>query len=134
MTLRDDLIPVVDGTRTLVSSLGLRLVVVKTVTRTWSGGAPGRGTATDVEVTLTPAPKVRPPSPHQVETAQGRYEEGDQLVTKISATYTEAQLDGGSIGAAVEFFWTLDGEPYRLVGLEELPFEWRAQLRRMRNR
>lgn len=132
MSLRSDLIPVIDDARAMVADLGLRLHVVKVVTRTWSGSEVGRGTPSDVELTIDPAPKVRPPHPREVSAAQGRYENGDQLVQQISATYTRAELDGGTIAAGVVVFWTIDGEEYRLVGLSQKPFEWRAHLQRMR--
>jgi len=134
MTLRSDLIPVVDSCRTLVSSLGLRLHTVQTVRRTWSGGAPGRGTATTVSTTLSPAPKVREPSTRATIDAPGRFEAGDRIASRISATYTRAQLDGGTVAAGAEWYWTIDGDPFRVVSIDEKPFGWTVHLRRMRDR
>lgn len=133
MSLRDDLVPVVDDVREMIDDLGLRLHTVQTRRITWSGGAPGLGDATVTDVALSPAPKVRNPSPRERVAEPGRFEEGDRLVEKISATYTEADLDGGAIADAEEFYWLIDGDPYRVVGkpLERF-LGWTVQLRRMR--
>jgi hypothetical protein len=134
VSLRDDLVPVVDESRALVEELGFRPYVVKTRQRTWSGAEVGRGTATDVDTTLDPAPKVQDVPERLVHGSPGRYESGDRLVTRISATYTRAQLDGGSLAANVEWMWLIDGVEYAVIGEpEERPLEWRVQLRR-RNR
>lgn len=137
MGLRDDLIGVVDEVRgdVIDTEAGLRLFAVKTRTRTWSGGEVGRGTAIDVETPLTPKPRVRAPAPHHVLAAPGRYEDGDRIVDRISATYTEAELDGGTLTTAKEFYWLIDSEPYRVIGKPEKRYlEWRVQLRRMLGR
>ncbi len=64
MTLRDDLLPVLDDLRQIPVDLGLRLNRVFRVVRTWSGGAVGLGDGVhpdyaDAEVELTPRPRVR---------------------------------------------------------------------------
>jgi hypothetical protein len=134
MTLRDDLIPVIDETRDLVEDLGLRLHVVKTRRRSWSGGEPGSGTPTDTDTTLTPAPKVSEPSPGVVAAAPGRYEQGDLFISKVSATYTQDELDGGTIGGDEEWWILVDDEPYRVVAATERAFEWRLHVRKLTGR
>ena len=132
MTLRTDLIPVVDEARDLIDDLGLRLYTVQTVTRTWSGARRGEGTATDVAVTLSPTPKVSDPPPRRNPELGGRTEVGERQVSRISASYDVDDLTGGALGASQEFFWLLDGVPYRVVGIpEKRAFEWRVQLARM---
>jgi hypothetical protein len=53
-------------------------------------------------------------------------------VTGISAEYTSDELTGGALEDDEEFFWQVDGRPYRVVGLPEQRYlEWRVQLRAM---
>lgn len=135
MTLRDDLQPTVDEMRTLIGTLGLRPRTVKTRKVTWDGGKPGSGTATNVEVTLSPTPKVREPPARLVFDAPGKYESGDILVSRITRDYDEDDLTGGTLAAGVEWFFVVDDRLYRLVGAPELKtFEWRVQLRRITGR
>jgi hypothetical protein len=130
-TLREDLVPVVDEMRTLVGDLGLRRFTVVTRKRTWSGSEVGRGTVTDVDTTLAPIPRVRPPSPHLIATSGGKVEEGDRIVDRISATYSEDALTGGSLTNSQDVLWLIDGDAYHLVGKpEKQTFGWRVQLRR----
>ena len=132
MTLRDDLQPCVDDARSIIGELGLRPHVVVVRTRTWDGGRPGSGTATDVDVTITPAPRVRGVSPRLVHAAPGKYEDGDRVVDKISRTYAKAALAGTGLAAGQERWVLIDGDPYRVIGEpEERSFEWRLQVRRI---
>lgn len=134
MTLRDDLIPVVDDARQLIDDMGLRRFVVVVRKRTWSGGQLGLGTATNVDLTLAPKPKVGDVPERLVFAEPGKFEAGDRFVRRISATYTRAQLDGGTLAANEELVWMLDDVEYALVEVaEHRNFEWRALLRR-RNR
>lgn len=131
MSLRDDLIPVFDETRTLIDDLGMRRHEVVVQTRVWSGGRVGSGTATDTNVTLTPPPKIVDPLARLVSDTVGRYEAGDLIVSKISATYTAAQLAHPDT-AGTERIWLVGDRQYKLVGVpEERNFEWRVLLRRM---
>jgi hypothetical protein len=135
MTLRDDLIPVVDEMRELVDDLGLRRNTVETRLRTWSGGELGLGTPTDVDTELDPKPKVAEPSPWLLESSGGKYESGDLIVSRISATYDEDDLTGGTLAAAAEWFVLIDGDPYRVVSAAtERNFEWRLHVRRITGR
>ena len=130
MTLRDDLVPVIDESRQLVAELGLRAYSVVVRTRTWSGGEPGLGTATDEDLVLAPTPKVSEPGPRLVAAAPGIVEEGDRYVSRISRTYTEEELVGGALAAHQELLWVIDGEPHRVVGRpEKRSFEWKVHLR-----
>lgn len=132
MSLRDDLQGTVNDARQLVDDLGLRPHVVIVRTTTWSGGTPGSGTAAHVDLTLSPTPRVRDPSPRLRAIAPGLHEDGDRTVDRISRDYTEAQLGTSGLAAGVERLWLIDGEKYRAVGKpEEKNFEWRVQLRRL---
>lgn len=140
MSLRDDLIPLVDSLREEVIDdlAGLRLYTVVVRVRTWSLGI-GQGVSIDDDLELLPKPKVSTPSPSLIANTAGTVEEGDRFISRISATYTETQLRRGNLAATIppaeaEFFWLIDGEPYRLIGLTKRYLEWRAHLRRMRGR
>lgn len=126
MSLADDLIPVVDAARSLIEDLGFRprVVAVQTNARAGVGLAALGGAGTNTTLTLDPRPRVRG-MPDTVSEADGLAEEGDLTVRRISKTYTRAQLDPG--GNSV---WLVDGEPYRLVSLEERALEWMAVIRR----
>lgn len=133
MSLRTDLIPVVDAARGIVADLGLRARVVKvrTVTRSGTGLASLASDPTTSDLTLSPTPRVTG-EPDKISRAGGQYEQGDLLVDKISATYTRSQLDPG--GNSV---WVVDGDEYQLVSLagpeKGQQFEWVALLRRVRH-
>lgn len=132
MALRDDLIPLVDTIREQVIdvAVGLRLHTVKTRLRAWSAGEIGRGAATNTDTTLDPKPKVNQITPRLVQASGGKYLDGDRLVEKISATYTEAQLDGGAVAAGREFYYLIDDEAYELVGKPRKGFlGWSVVLR-----
>lgn len=130
MSLRSDLIPVVDDTRELIADLGFRLETFVVRVRTWSGAEVGRGTATDVDVTLTPPPKWKDVPTRLVFDSPGIYEAGDKLVSKISATYTESDLNPTLTGVQ-ELIWLVNGEEWRPVARPEpKAFEWRVTLRR----
>lgn len=129
MTLRDDLIDVVDAARGLVVGFDLRPrgVVVRSVTATLGTYAV---TETTSDLTLTPIPRVRDLTRNQSQVG-GIIEQGDYLVSKISPTYTRAELDPGG-----DSVWLVDERgdnavPCRLLKLEQRNFEWRAILQRM---
>lgn len=137
-TLRDELQDVVDEARGMVDELGFRPFAVTVRTRTWSGGELGRGTSTDVDVLLDPAPKVEGLSGRYAFATPGRFADGDLMVTRISRSYDEADLGGGPPAAGVEVTWQVDDgdnvEEYVLAEPpEKRPLEWRCHLRR-RNR
>lgn len=163
-TLREDLIPVVDSIRREIvdQAAGLRLEAVVVRRRTWSGGQPGLGTATDEDVVLDPVPKVRPPEPRLRSREPGKFEDGDLVVDKVSLTHTRDVLDGGTLPIGTELYWLIGkqvrpedgwldgsawadseylgpelgvaGEPYRVVSLDEGFLGWTVHLRRMRRR
>lgn len=134
MSIRDDLIPLVDELREQVIDgvAGLRIHTVATNAVQWMGGAPGRGLAVVTEVLLEPKPRVREPEPRLRQAAPGKYEDGDRIVDRVSLTYTQAELDGGALDADHEFYWTIDGDRYRVIAVEERYLQWRVHLRRMR--
>ena len=126
-TLRDDLIALVDDVRGIPDELGLRLHAVVVEIRTYTEGLAGIGTApATTTTTLTPVPRVRKKVVYDEERG-GRIDSGDLTVDRISATFTEAQLDPP--GNAV---WIIGGEPYRLKELTERSFDWSARVERLK--
>lgn len=127
MTLRSDLIPVVDDARSIVDDFGLRqrAVKVRTLTRATTGLASIGTSPTSSDLTIDPRPRVSDLT-RGVATAPGFVEQGDYRVTKISASYSRSQLDPGG-----DSVWMVDDAPCRLVKLEQRNFEWRATLVRM---
>ena len=135
MSFRTDMEAIADAGRGIADDLGLRLHTVVVRTRTWLGGEVGRGTPKDVDLTLSPPPKVRSPTPREMAGSPGVYQEGDRIVDKISATYTMAQLDGRPIPTDTEVYWLIDDDEYRVVNQPEEGFlGWSVLLRRMRTR
>lgn len=59
MSIRDDLLPVVDQLRALPNEFGLRRYAVTIRRRVWSGAYPGDGTPSDQDIVITPVPRVR---------------------------------------------------------------------------
>lgn len=130
MALRDDLIPVVDEVRDLVVDLGLRLHSVVVRTTTWTGTTVGLGASSASDLTLTPLPRVRGISARRLALAPGRFQQGDRIVDRISATYTADQL-GGGLAPNEERVWLIDGDAYQLMGEPtERMLGWEVTLRR----
>lgn len=93
--LVDDLVTdVIDGLRSeLHPAFGVRAFRVFTVVRTWSGGAVGRGTSSDVEVELDPQPLVHPFTSLRRDQEECGFDmAGAVKLTEVSLTYTQAEL------------------------------------------
>lgn len=137
MAIRDDLVDLVDDLRREVvdEAFGLRLDTISTRMRRWPGRVIGKDGVTpiDVDTELDPKPKARRPSPRMRFAEPGKYEAGDVVVEKISATYTEEQLTGGVLTKGYEFFWVINGEPYQVMGADKKYLSWSVHLRRCRN-
>lgn len=118
MSLRDDLLPVVDSLRQLPNTLGVSRYAVTIRRRSWSGGAPGLGNATDTDTVLTPSPNVRVLTSKEVADSGGTYREGDFRVFGItpaysgstSGGYTPAQLDPRPNGPQEDVCYLLTGD------------------------
>lgn len=98
MSLRDELLPVVNDARALVDGLGLRLFDVRVEVRSWSGTRIGAGVLTTAStLTLEPRPRVRDVSAREVASSGGTLRNGDRRITAITPThagggYTPDQL------------------------------------------
>lgn len=96
MSIRSDLLSVVDELRAIPSSsdFDLRRYRVVLRTRTWAGGKPGLGAITDADTEILPRPKVRPLTPKEVADSGGSYQDGDFMVEKITPRYTSPTTGG----------------------------------------
>ncbi len=122
MSLREDLLPVCRDARALVESLGLRTNSLTIRTRTYSG-EPGVWPYSDLDLVITPRPKMRWLTGAEVAASGGRYAEGDMKVTKITPAYagggyTPEQLRPAPTEDNVEILYVVTGPEageYRLV-------------------
>jgi hypothetical protein len=119
VSLRDDLLPVVNDGRQIIDDLGFRTHTVTVRTRTWAGARPGLPTPTsytDSVLALTPAPRVRQVSSQEVAQSGGFLSTGDVRIDRITPQYagggyTPDQLDPslGGTAANVEVVYRLTG-------------------------
>ena len=119
MTLRDDLLPVLDAVRQIPTDLGLRPTRVFVVVRT---RAEPNGPFTDTETEITPRPRL-------MQREGGRTVE----LSPVSHTYTPAQLNPAQ-ASRTDVFYRLEGEVTGLYDFEALltgrPFRQTLVLRR----
>jgi hypothetical protein len=143
MTLRTDLLPVVDELRALAGPSGfdVRTSRLTVRTRTWAGGRRGLGPVTNSDLVLAQSYKFRELTSKEVASSGGVFEMGDLRVGPITPTdvsgggYTEAQLaPDGSTGTEIIYVVTgaLAGEYARLELDKSKPFSWYLTLRRQR--
>jgi len=143
MTLRTDLLPVVDELRALAGPSGfdVRTSQLTVRTRTWAGGRRGLGPVTDSDLDLAQSYKIREVSTREIASSGGLFEMGDIKVGPITPTdvsgggYTEAQLaPEGQTGTEVVYVVTGDlaGEYARVELNKSKPFSWYLTLRRRR--
>lgn len=143
MTLRTDLLPVVDELRALAGPSGfdVRTSQLTVRTRTWAGGRRGLGPVTDSDTVLAQIYKMRELSSKEVASSGGLFEMGDIKVGPITPTdvsgggHTEAQLaPDGSTGTEIIYVVTGDlaGEYARVDLSKAKPFSWYLTLRKRR--
>lgn len=142
MSLRTDLLPVVDELRALAGPSGfdVRPVRVTIRTRVWSGGRAGLGTPTDTDLVLPQIYKVRELKSQEVAGSGGRYELGDVKVGPITPAYTgggysRAQLaPEGANGTEVAYLLSgaMAGEYNRISVETDRAFGYYLVLRRSR--
>lgn len=143
MALREDLLPVVnDAARQLMVDLGLRTHTLTVRLKTWASGRIGLPHDDDanVDLLITPAPKIREVSSREIASSGGAFQQGDLLVTKITPDYagggyTPAELAPAADGSQ-EIIYLVAGPnagEYTLAGSDfSRNFEYRLTLRRSR--
>lgn len=90
---------VIDGLRSdLHPQFGVRAYRLFTVKRTWTGRTQGEGTYSDVETELDPQPKIAiwDGLEYRLEPC-GLDVEGELRATEVSLSYTQDELDGGTL-------------------------------------
>lgn len=101
--LVDSLVSTVDNARQIEVDLGLRPYRVFVVTRTWDGGEVGRGQFTDVDVEITPTPKIEGFDSLRREQEPCGYDQaGLAKMTGVSLTYTIDELGACEAADGVE--------------------------------
>jgi hypothetical protein len=119
MSLRDDMLPVVDGLRGLFSEFGVARYAFAIRRITWSGGKRGLGVATPVDTPIVSAsggsPLVQPVSTREIAASAGTFQEGDLRISGITPHYagggfTPAQLRPQCASDAEEIIYVLTGD------------------------
>lgn len=116
MTLRDDLLPTFDMARQIIHDLGLRRFAVTIRRRTWSGRVEGEGVATDYDLGITPAPRVRDVTARDLtllEAEQRAAGQGDVVgnlyrVSSITPRYTQNGVTGGYLAEQLRLWPNTD--------------------------
>lgn len=145
MTLRDDLLPIVDAVRAITGDLQLdqRPSKLTIRTRVWSGGRIGVGSSSDSELELPQHYKIREVSSREVAGSAGRLEIGDlQVVVTPQSTdgngfttgYTAEQLAPVFSAPGSEAIYIVSGQingEYSRIDLRrDRPYRFVLTLRR----
>lgn len=117
MSIRSSALKLATKLRALPSSPGVDIYTTSVTirTRTWAGGRKGaEGASTDVDLLLTPRPKVREVSQREIAGPAGRYQAGDVRVGPITPAnaaggYSEAQLAPTASASGTEILYVLAG-------------------------
>lgn len=143
MALRDSLLPVFESTRELMDNLGLRTNALTIEVRTWPGPPGARGTSATTTATraITPPPRVRTLSTHDVASSGGRYEDGDLRADKITPKWASGGYEPAELRPTVtknqEVVYVITGPnagDYHLIDLgTDRNFGYSLVLRKQRN-
>jgi hypothetical protein len=118
MSLRDDLLPVVDEARKITQDLGQRTTSLTVRTRTWSGTRPGDGIPTDVDLVIPARYSIKELSPSAVNqlvsNSGGSYGPGRYVKLWVTPAfngggYTQEQLSPDNSADNVEIIYVLAG-------------------------
>lgn len=95
-TLGQNLIPVADTLRNLLTDFGLRPYTVTLLQTRWSSGERGEGVEVIIgQCPLLPTPRITDLTEvANIVTAAGLAEQGEIVLSRISGSYTEEQLRG----------------------------------------
>lgn len=129
--LRDGL----DGILGLRDSLGVALMPVYQVTRTWAGSEIGDGAATEVKVQVLPSPRIVLMSDDSRIVPGGAVQLDDiklKMISKVSYP-NKSGIDGTSDNQKIEKFFEVDGMLYSIVNVEEKHLTWNVQIRKLSN-
>jgi len=144
MSLRTDLLPVVDLLRGLTGPdvLDIRTAQLTIRTRTWSGTEVGEGTPTDSDLVLPKNYRVDSLTTKEIASSGGRFSDDAVKVGPITPAfdgggYTPEMLNPGATADNVEVIHILTGQVngnFRLASLlTERPFSYIMVLNRRRD-
>lgn len=127
----------IDDILSLRDSLGVALMPVYHVVRSWSGGRVGKGDAYEVETQILPSPKIVSMSNDYRIKEGGAVQIDDIQIRGVSKVKYPAKADiDCSLSdneEGVERFYALDGELYKVVYVEEKHLTWNLHLRKLSN-
>lgn len=141
MTLRTDLLPIVEAARRLTGSavLDQRPSQLTIRTRTWSGGRIDDGTATDSDLVLPQHYKIKELSSREIASSGGRYEVGDLRIVVTpqhdgNEGYSAEQLAPSVTARGVEVIYIVSGQiqgEYSRIDLKrDRPYRFELVIRR----
>ena len=143
MTLRTDLLPVVDTLRALTGPgvLDIRTAQLTIRTRVWSGGTVGEGSPTDSDLVIPKQYKVAHLSAKEIASSGGRFEDESLKFGPITPAFTGGGYAPNDLKPVVttddtEVIYSLSGQTsgeYALAALHtEQPFSYMLYLNRKR--
>lgn len=102
------------------------------LTRTWSGSAPGDGTAVDTKVLVDPSPNIVDLSHDKRVQESGNFKRGDLFLKMISKqTFPlESEIDGSSTAKNIEKFYFINDRIYTVISVTEDHIWWNVQIRK----
>jgi hypothetical protein len=139
MSLKSDLLQIIDPILGIRDELGLTLKSVYLVTRTWSGSEPGDGTFVERKTKIAPSPGIVEFKMDLRLKEGGEVQAGDIMLKSISkhAYPNLSDLDCSTTDRKVEKFYELGGtdsrrgERYRFIQFIERQLTWRILIRRL---
>jgi hypothetical protein len=114
-------------------SIGAGLKEVSIVTRTWTGEAPGDGTASETKMQILPTPRIVDLSQSLKIAPGGAVQQGDIILKHVSKVTlpTEDEAACRSESRSVEKFWEIGSVLYQVISVTESHLTWNVQLRRL---
>lgn len=116
MSFVSDLLPDIDEIRATPGDMGLRPYTVTVRVRTWSGGAVGLETATNVDTRLLVGgqnPKCRRVAYKETVAGGGRYQEGDYRIGRVTPNFPGGGVPYGTMApptqTGTEVYYVLVG-------------------------
>lgn len=130
----DALLPVADSILGIRDSVGAVIDPVFFITRTWSGMAPGDGSAVDTKVQMLPSPGIKNYAQDIRLKEGGAIKAGDIVLFDVSRNkFQESDLDGTSQSPRVEKFFLVGQKLYQVINLAKRYVTWDVQLRELTN-
>lgn len=119
----------------LRDSLGVALMPVYQVERTWTGEENGDGTASEVKTQILPSPRIVSMSDDSRVVTGGAVQLDDLMLKGISkSSYsTKNLIDGTTAAQNIQKFYEVDGALYSVTNVQEKHLTWNVQIRKLSN-